>query len=1466
MHGLSTAQLRVIDQELKEAVCDAIVNLTSAKVSGAGPEGEILYGASPRRSIVSGQLLPRFDESQSVDETTDIRLATIGVDFQLAAPAAGRVTVAPSFAVYVRVMPSWAELTDDSLDLDLDFKLQGPVQQFIDQRIRDLRNQRLAAESLSQINWRELSRDQQAAMRVRLSAIQSDVRIAAYGERNIVLLAEDTRLGANDADDVPQDQTQPVDVGADDDDAAAQQLRLGRLLRNNRAIPLNLLQPAPVPPKWRRLTLALPPLEWDAAASSDALTSTLLQYNDAMRTAAVQQITAWFATPEAQAEAWRPLTVQPAEGVSQAGWNAYLMRARQTAVPVARLLPKLDDVAVTIDCLPDFADPARQSIRIALDNGNGKLSPNDAKTRSDCVFQTQLMIRAPHAQHRALQLDRVEPSYRYRDFLQYGAMGLNCGVTTRVDGDDIVLTTTWAPRYVQPRIVPRAITMPSVDGAPAPRFPLSFRELSDEGLALDVLLELPAQYQRWITAEETRLRHVVRHGLESDDADRESQRLASDLAAQRAEAAYIERGVRLLMESQAADTELRGRVDDARREMLDQRAAPYRAFVLTNRSFLLREGNDPERGWRLFQLAFILAHIPTFASRIDAYRDYQDAMLDEQAASLLYFPTGGGKSEAFYGALLFAMFFDRLRGKVRGVTGMIRYPLRLLTLQQGQRLLRLIAHAEIVRRRAGIAGWPFEIGFWVGSANTPNRYSGVPASIVPRLGDPEHSTDDQLAEGFDYAGEEEEDTAQKYRDWCAAYNKVPECPVCTRPTGLRRCESETSAKRLAIVCFDPGCAWNQAHEAVSPLPFLLTDDTIYERTPAVVLGTVDKMALLGQNTNTIRQLLGMFGLARQIGPTGHVYAPPSDTAFLTEMASNGRQGVFPAFHDGERVFVDPFPSLVIQDEAHLMEESLGTFSGLFDTLFENALRSIDTLAGADLSVARVWDGRAYGAPRMPKVIAATATISNPERQLNVLYQRAALRFPCPGSDIYRSFFAEPAPAPALNAERVRLAGTLSDFEAPERTSPWMRLYVSLMTNDATHTVTAVSILSAFHTVITSLWRALDDPAQRQSAAQVLRSAVSAGVDGDWRRSALDRATAAGQWESLLALVDLHRIALTYVTNKKGGDQVMDALETTVRQRHERMHMPISGFDSRLISGGVDMREIQSIMRMAEATYEGQDYPPLDQMMRSIVATSAISHGVDVDRFNSMFFAGLPTDIAEYIQASSRVGRTHVGFVMLIPTPQSRRDRYVVETHDIFHRFLERMIAPPAVERWAENAIRRVMASMVQTWVVLQEAVRFAAAADDQKSRVEALDIVRPLGALARHNPIAFADEILGFVLRSVGYEGRGVEHRGRPVDQELYRSMVDHDVADFANSMRNLQTPMLLREYWDDAAATFRPPMTSLRDVDEAGLIVGAAYDAAARGGSRTLDLEELTLVMRAIRSQRGAVAETDMDDRGERA
>src|SRR6185295_879099 len=203
---------------------------------------------------------------------------------------------------------------------------------------------------------------------------------------------------------------------------------------------------------------------------------------------------------------------------------------------------------------------------------------------------------------------------------------------------------------------------------------------------------------------------------------------------------------------------------------------------------------------------------------------------------------------------------------------------------------------------------------------------------------------------------------------------------------------------------------------------------------------------------------------------------------------------------------------------------------------------------------------------------------------------------------------------------------------------------------------------------------------RQSrAAQEIRDNVSGARWDDRRRAAVAREMEAGRYERLSALVDLHRIELTYVTNKKGGDQILSAIKAEVDEIHEAMgaEYTLTDFKVELISGGVDVKGIQSVIRKAEEPFNPMHNDVAD-MLRGIVATSAISHGVDVETFNAMAFAGMPSDIAEYIQASSRVGRSHDGFSMLVPTPQARCDRFVVGVHEAFHRLLERMIAPPAV--------------------------------------------------------------------------------------------------------------------------------------------------------------------------------------------
>jgi hypothetical protein len=119
--------------------------------------------------------------------------------------------------------------------------------------------------------------------------------------------------------------------------------------------------------------------------------------------------------------------------------------------------------------------------------------------------------------------------------------------------------------------------------------------------------------------------------------------------------------------------------------------------------------------WRLFQLAFILLNLDGLVDPAHADRPIID---------LLFFPTGGGKTEAYLGLAAFAIARRRLDNpglKGAGLSVVMRYTLRLLTLDQLQRAAGLVCALELEHKEQGKLGtWPIEIGLWVGGKATPN--------------------------------------------------------------------------------------------------------------------------------------------------------------------------------------------------------------------------------------------------------------------------------------------------------------------------------------------------------------------------------------------------------------------------------------------------------------------------------------------------------------------------------------------------------------------------------------------------------------------------------------------------------------------------------------------------------------------------------------------------------------------------
>jgi hypothetical protein len=326
--------------------------------------------------------------------------------------------------------------------------------------------------------------------------------------------------------------------------------------------------------------------------------------------------------------------------------------------------------------------------------------------------------------------------------------------------------------------------------------------------------------------------------------------------------------------------------------------------------------------------------------------------------------------------------------------------------------------------------------------------------------------------------------------------------------------------------------------------------------------------------------------------------------------------------------------------------------------------------------------------------------------------------------------------------------------------------------------------------------------------------------------------------------------------------VIDAFRDEVVKIHRCHDRPLRQLQTDLISGGVDVAEIQEIMQAAEGTQKpGEEFPPLEQTLRNIVATSAISHGVDVDKFNAMFFAGMPNDIAEFIQASSRVGRTHVGFCLLIPTPHSRRDRYIVETHDIFHRFLERMIAPPAITRWAAAAHDRILASVFQAWICgWVEQYLFVRAKDSEKERSLTFQTVNDVNRLIVENSYPRAvNDFMDFAVAAIGVYGRGFGKIGASPRPDFYESRTRNQAKQLIDEFRRLYTTTRLSDYWKTPGFA-KPPMTSLRDIDEAARFV-LAREYGPRSSHGDGEKRILRAALRIVRNQNGRVAELDDDE-----
>ena len=496
------------------------------------------------------------------------------------------------------------------------------------------------------------------------------------------------------------------------------------------------------------------------------------------------------------------------------------------------------------------------------------------------------------------------------------------------DGACRVLRTVWTP----------AAEVEKTANFDAPGADLDMQALgalAGGSAAETALTPLVTGYRSWIEAQRAGLGGLAG---ERREVAQELLRLAG-IAANR-----IERGIRVL-------------ADDA--DALDAFRTANRAVAAALSRRLAREATPVTAPrWQAFQLAFLLLNLPGIVDPADPERELVD---------LLFFPTGGGKTEAYLGLAAFTMVFRRLRNPGdgghagAGVSVIMRYTLRLLTLDQLGRAAGLVCALELERRQdaAGrLGGWPFEIGLWVGKAGTPNRL-GV-------------------------KGDGRSDSA---RGKVSQYKSNPQgrpppiplesCPWCGEgftPDSFTLLPDSARPTDLRIACADWQCEFSGDH----PLPIVAVDEPLYRRLPAFLIATVDKFASLPW-TGESGALLG--GANRHDAHGFYGAAEPG----------RGRRLARPLLP----------PDLVIQDELHLISGPLGTMAGLYETVIE-ALCSRDV------------DGRQI----KPKIVASTATVRHAREQIQAIFARPVTQvFPPPGPCRRNSFFARTVPASENHAQR-----------------------------------------------------------------------------------------------------------------------------------------------------------------------------------------------------------------------------------------------------------------------------------------------------------------------------------------------------------------------------------------------------------------------------------------------------------------
>jgi hypothetical protein len=889
---------------------------------------------------------------------------------------------------------------------------------------------------------------------------------------------------------------------------------------------------------------------------------------------------------------------------------------------------------------------------------NSQLEPSRNKDAA-WLFQARLAVTAldgatavflpiddPLEDLEAVAADPEEQHLRllYRNELRH-ANGRNVAVHAAVrTGERCAheLTTNWLPTYD----VPATIAPPLGDSPLLAGLNLSMDDLAvlpPVALA-SALAPLADGYAAWLDMRETEIAGLP-----------ESLRPGAQAAVfqARAVAGRIRSGIALLAEG-GEDSHALKAFRFANEAMALQRRHTQIAALREAEGLAYQDAEAvvAARGasaasWYPFQLAFVLLNLPALTDPAHAERraDHSGASGAEAPGAvvdLLFFPTGGGKTEAYLGLAAYTFAIRRLQGTVgtgeearngrAGVAVLMRYTLRLLTAQQFQRAAALVCAAEVLRRRSRDAGdmslgaEPYRIGMWVGSTVAPNWYDDAAKQI-----------DDASNAG---SGKRANVLQTKVCPWCGS-----------RLEAYRDLKPNDDVRRVVLYCSNgEGAQACPFSRRLSPpgegLPILTVDEEIYRYLPTLLIATVDKLAQLPW-----QGYAGMlFGrVARRCQRHGF-WHPDLGARTGCRGKHNAKGKSLPASELEPVARLRP-PDLVIQDELHLISGALGTTVGLF----ESAVDELCTWRAPGPAETVVETG--------PKIVASTATTKRAREQVRGVFARDLAVFPPQVLDVADTFFSRQVPVTPATPGR-RYLGVCA--HGTRLKSAEIRLAEILLVAGQTmfdqHGAAAdpyMTLVGYFNATreLAGMRRFLDDDV----TTRVRRNGVRKGLSNRLGSSQM--------------------LAVQELTSRISSADITDVLK--------RLEV---GFDPELRTSA---RRAGMAAELAAARNEKREpvLPPFDtarQPVDVVLATSMLQVGVDVSRFGLMVVTGQPKNTAEYIQASSRVGRdaNRPGLVVTLYNWARPRDLAHYEDFEHYHATFYRQVEALSVTPYARRSLDR----------------------------------------------------------------------------------------------------------------------------------------------------------------------------------